>query len=54
MKGDGIEEGVELTRARIVSSRESELKAGDAIGDQSEKRRDFDPQELQMLASLDR
>ena len=54
VKGDGIEEGVELTRARVGSSRESELKAANAIGDDSEKRRDLNPQELQMLASLDR
>jgi hypothetical protein len=54
VKGDGIEEGVELTRARIGNSRESELKAANAIGDESEKRRDLNPKELQMLASLDR
>ena len=54
VKGDGIEEGVELTRARVGSSRESELKAANAIGDESEKRRDLNPKELQMLASLDR
>ncbi|KAI0307618.1 rab-GTPase-TBC domain-containing protein [Multifurca ochricompacta] len=54
VKGDGIEEGVERTRARIGSSRESEIKAANAIGDEFEKRRDLSPQELQMLASLDR
>ena len=54
VKGDGIEEGVELTRARVGTSRESELKAANAIGDESEKRRDLNPKELQMLASLDR
>ena len=54
VKGDGIEEGVERTRARIGSSRESELKAANAIGDEHEKRRDLNPQELQILASLDR
>lgn len=54
VKGDGIEEGVELTRARIGNSRESELKAANAIGAESEKRRDLNPKELQMLASLDR
>ena len=54
VKGDGIAEGVELTRARIGTSRESELNAANAIGDESEKRRDLNPQELQMLASLDR
>ena len=54
MKGDGIEEGVERTRARVGGSRESELKAASAIGDEYEKRRELNPQELQMLASLDR
>jgi len=54
VKGDGIEEGVERTRARVGGSRESELKAMNAIGDEEEKRRDLSPQELQMLASLDR
>jgi hypothetical protein len=54
VKGDGIEDGVERTRARIGGSRESELKAANAIGDEYEKRRDLTPQELQMFASLDR
>ncbi|KAI0249549.1 rab-GTPase-TBC domain-containing protein [Lactifluus subvellereus] len=54
VKGDGIEDGVERTRARIGNSRESELKAANAIGDEYERRRDLTPQELQMLASLDR
>jgi hypothetical protein len=54
VKGDGIEEGVERTRARVGGSRESELKAANAIGDDYEKRRDLNPQELQILASLDR
>lgn len=54
VKGDGIEEGVERTRARIGGSRESELKAANAIGDEYEKRRELNPQEIQILASLDR
>ncbi|KAI9445404.1 rab-GTPase-TBC domain-containing protein [Lactarius indigo] len=54
VKGDGIDEGVERTRARIGSSRESEIKAANAIGDEYEKRRDLNPQEIQILASLDR
>ena len=54
VKGDGIEEGVERTRARVGGSRESELRAMNAVGDEDEKRRDLSPQELQMLASLDR
>ncbi|KAH9056975.1 RabGAP/TBC [Lactarius vividus] len=54
VKGDGIEEGVERTRARIGGSRESEIKAANAIGDEYEKRRDLNPQEIQILASLDR
>jgi USP6 N-terminal-like protein len=54
VKGDGIEDGVERTRARVGNSPEGELKAANAIGDEYEKRRDLTPQELQMLASLDR
>ncbi|KAI0271485.1 rab-GTPase-TBC domain-containing protein [Gloeopeniophorella convolvens] len=54
VKGDGIEEGVERTRARIGTSRESELMATNAIGDEEEKRRDLSPQEIQVLSSLDR
>lgn len=54
VKGDGIDEGVERTRARVGGSRESELKAMNAVGDEDEKRRDLSPQEVQMLASLDR
>lgn len=54
VKGDGIDEGVERTRARVGGSRESELQAMNAIGDEAEKRRDLSPQEVQMLASLDR
>jgi hypothetical protein len=54
VKGDGIEEGVERTRARVGGSRESELKAMNAVGDEDERRRDLSPQELQMLSSLDR
>ena len=54
VKGDGIDEGVERTRARVGGSRESELQAMNAIGDEAEKRRDLSPQEVQMLSSLDR
>jgi len=54
VKGDGIEEGVERTRARVGGSRESETKAMNAVGDEYEKRRDLSPQELQILSSLDR
>jgi hypothetical protein len=54
VKGDGIDEGVERTRARVGGSRESELQAMNAIGDEAEKRRDLSPQEVQMLESLDR
>jgi hypothetical protein len=54
VKGDGIDEGVERTRARVGGSRESELQAMNAVGDEGEKRRDLSPQEVQMLASLDR
>ncbi|KAF9445280.1 RabGAP/TBC [Macrolepiota fuliginosa MF-IS2] len=54
VKGDGYEEGVERTRARIGNSRQSQLNADAAIGDGSEKFRDLDPKEIQLLASVDR
>jgi USP6 N-terminal-like protein len=54
VKGDGIEDGVERTRARVGNSPEGELKAAGASGDEYERRRDLTPAELQMLASLDR
>jgi hypothetical protein len=40
-EGDGIEEVVERTRARVGGSRESELKAVNAIGDEDEEQRDL-------------
>ncbi|KAF9820059.1 hypothetical protein IEO21_01721 [Rhodonia placenta] len=54
VRGDGIEEGVERTRARVGGSRASELRAQEALGDGYEKTRDLTPQELSMLSSLDR
>lgn len=54
VKGDGIEEGVERTRARVGGNRASELRALEALADGQEKMRDLTPQELELLASLDR
>lgn len=54
VKGDGYEEGVERTRARVGSSRASQLSAIAAIADGNEKRRELDPKEIQTLASVDR
>lgn len=54
VKGDGYEEGVERTRARIGASRSSQLNAQAALGDGNEKSRELDPKEIQTLASLDR
>ena len=54
VKGDGIEEGVERTRARVGGSRQSELRAQQALGDEHEKTRELTPQEIQLLQSLDR
>lgn len=54
VRGDGIEEGVERTRARVGGSRQSELRAQEALADAQEKMRDLTPQEVTMLASLDR
>ncbi|KAG5643501.1 hypothetical protein DXG03_000742 [Asterophora parasitica] len=54
VKGDGYEEGVERTRARVGASRASQLHAEAAIGDGSEKSRELDPKEIQTLSSVDR
>ncbi|KAF8079178.1 rab-GTPase-TBC domain-containing protein [Lyophyllum atratum] len=54
VKGDGYEEGVERTRARIGASRSSQLNAEAALGDGSEKSQELDPKEIQTLASVDR
>lgn len=54
VKGDGYEEGVERTRARVGTSRASQLNADEALGDGSEKTQELNPKEIQTLASLDR
>lgn len=54
VKGDGYEEGVERTRARIGTSRASQLQAEAALGDGHEKKRDLDSKEIQVLQSVDR
>ncbi|GLB43592.1 putative protein with domain in Tre-2, BUB2p, and Cdc16p [Lyophyllum shimeji] len=54
VKGDGYEEGVERTRARVGPSRTSQLNADAALGDGSEKSRELDPKEIETLASVDR
>ena len=54
VRGDGYEEGVERTRARVGPSRASEIKASAAIADDTEKTRDLTPREVELLGSLDR
>ncbi|KAI0691992.1 RabGAP TBC [Cytidiella melzeri] len=54
VKGDGVAEGVERTRARVGGSRASELQAEGALGDYTEKTRDLTPDEIRLLGSLDR
>lgn len=54
VKGDGYEEGVERTRARIGTSRTSQLNALNALGDGTEKTRDLEAREIETLASVDR
>ncbi|TFK68231.1 RabGAP/TBC [Pluteus cervinus] len=54
VKGDGYEEGVERTRARIGNNRASQINADAAVGDGTEKTRDLDPRELETLRSVDR
>lgn len=53
--GDGFEDGVERTRARMTPSRASELLKEDAaIAHTTEKTRDLRPKEIATLQSLDR
>lgn len=54
VKGDGYEEGIERTRARIGTSRSSQMQADAALGDGKEKTRDLDEKEIQVLKSVDR
>lgn len=54
VKGDGYEEGVERTRARIGTSRSSQLQAEEAVGDGQEKKRELDAKEIKLLQNVDR
>ncbi|KAJ7755005.1 rab-GTPase-TBC domain-containing protein [Mycena maculata] len=54
VKGDGYEEGVERTRARIGNSRASQYLAENAVGDGTEKSQALPPQEIQTLNAVDR
>ncbi|TFK42048.1 rab-GTPase-TBC domain-containing protein [Crucibulum laeve] len=54
VKGDGYEEGIERTRARVGASRASQLQADAALGDGNEKQRELSPKELELLSSVDR
>jgi hypothetical protein len=54
VKGDGFEEGVERTRARLGASRSSQLNAEAAIDDGTEKTRDLHPKEIETLRTVDR
>jgi hypothetical protein len=54
VKGDGFKDGVERTRARVGSSRASQMHAEGALADGTEKNGDLDPQELEALSKLDR
>lgn len=54
VKGDGYEEGIERTRAKIGKNRQSQLQADAALGDGMEKKRDLNVKEIQVLQSVDR
>lgn len=54
VKGDGYEEGVERTRARVGASRASQAFADGALGDGTEKSMELSSKEIQTLATLDR
>jgi USP6 N-terminal-like protein len=54
VKGDGYEEGIERTRAKLGDSPESQMTADSALCDGTEKVQELSPKELETLASLDR
>lgn len=54
VKGDGYDDGIERTRARVGASRASQMLADEAIGDGSEKSRELDAKEVETLANVDR
>jgi hypothetical protein len=54
VKGDGYEEGVERTRARIGDSTTSQIDAERALGDGTEKTQALSAKELEVLAGVDR
>ncbi|KII93312.1 hypothetical protein PLICRDRAFT_101668 [Plicaturopsis crispa FD-325 SS-3] len=54
VKGDGYVEGLERTRARIGGSRNSEMRALDALDDGTEKMRELSEKEIETLKNLDR
>ncbi|KAG6843938.1 hypothetical protein H0H93_016789 [Arthromyces matolae] len=54
VRGDGFEDGVERTRARVGPSRSSQLNADLALDDGTEKSKTLGPKELATLASVDR
>ncbi|KAJ7292954.1 rab-GTPase-TBC domain-containing protein [Mycena rebaudengoi] len=54
VKGDGYLDGVERTRARIGTSRQSQMYAEGALGDGTEKSQELDPKEIQTLTAVDR
>lgn len=54
VKGDGYEEGVERTRARLGASRSSQLRAEAAIGDGTERTRELHLKEIETLRAVDR
>jgi hypothetical protein len=54
VKGDGYEEGVERTRARIGKNTLSQLQADSSLHDGSDKKRDLHLEEIQVLQSIDR
>ncbi|KIY73428.1 RabGAP/TBC [Cylindrobasidium torrendii FP15055 ss-10] len=54
VRGDGYEDGVERTRARVGDSRASQVQAQNAIADGTEKNRDLTQEEVRTLESVDR
>ena len=54
VRGDGFEDGVERTRARLGENQASQMRAANAIADGTEKSKDLTYLEVELLESVDR
>jgi hypothetical protein len=54
VKGDGFEDGIERTRARVGRGGLSQIQADNVLDGGSDKKKDLDVKEIQVLQSIDR